>query len=274
LALVRTAPIPAIYGADLDTTPDGSSSIQAVVGEAIRQSRDKALVSLRWLAPNPAEPDGAGKQTASHDDRQRMLTDYEWKELLTPGSLLNKRWCAQVDVAADALRQLADRGVATLWIPYPESNGKQYWWAGRSGIHGSAGLYRMLFDRLVNHNHLQNLVWVWEAAPPSFGPGANSSYSGYFPGLLYTDALALRVSRAESRFRSDAFLHSFAVGKVIGLSIEGPAPPPAFFAKETNWAWFLLASQPAPADNAGAGASATSTQALQTLYSDPHIVSR
>jgi beta-mannanase len=269
-----TSKYPAIYGADLDTTPGASSSIQSVVDEAIRQSLDKALVSLRWLAPNPTEPDGAAKQPASHEDPQRLLTDYEWKELLTPGSLLNQRWCAQVDVAADALRQLADKGVATLWTPYPEPNTKQYWWAGRSGIHGSAALYRMLFDRLVNHNHLQNLLWVWEGAPPGFGPGGNGPYSGYFPGLLYADALALRVSHTESRFSSDVFLRSFAVGKVIGLSIDGPAPTPAFFAKETNWAWFLLASEPAPADNAGAGAAATSTQALQTLYSDPHIISR
>jgi mannan endo-1,4-beta-mannosidase len=269
-----TARHPAIYGADLDTTLGGSSSIQAVVDEAIRQSREQALVSLRWLAPNPAEPDEAAKQPASHDDRQHMLTDYEWKELLTPSSLLNKRWCAQVDVAADALRQLADKGVAVLWTPYPEPNSKQYWWAGRSGIHGSAVLYRMLFDRLVNHNHLQNLVWVWETAPPSFGAGGNGSYSGYFPGLLYADVLALRVSRTESRFRSDAFLHSFAVGKVIGLSIDGPAPPPAFFAKETNWAWFLLASQPVPADSAGAGAADSTIQALRSLYSDPHVISR
>jgi mannan endo-1,4-beta-mannosidase len=269
-----TAKYPAIFGIDLDTTLGASSLLQTVVDEAIRQSRDKALVSLRWLAPNPAEPDETANQPASHDGRQRMLTDYEWKELLTPGSPLNKRWCAQVDVAVDALRQLADKDIATLWTPYPESNGKQYWWAGRSGIHGSATLYRMLFDRLVNHNHLQNLVWVWEAAPPGFGPGGNGSYSGYFPGLLYADALALRVSRTESRFRSDAFLHSFAVGKVIGLSIDGPPPLPAFFAKETNWAWFLMASQPAPADSASTGAPDTFIQALQTLYSDPHIISR
>jgi mannan endo-1,4-beta-mannosidase len=266
-----TGKYPAIYGADLDTST--SASVQAIVNDAMRQNREKAIVSLRWLAPNPAQPDGGTNQAADHDTR-RLLTDYEWKELLTPGSRLYQRWCAQVDLAADALKQLHNQGIAVMFAPYPEPNGKQYWWAGRSGIHGSAALYRMLFDRLVNHDQVKNLVWVWQAAPAGFGPGANGMYSEYFPGLLYADALALDVNRTDSRFRSDAFLRAFAVGKVIGLSIEGQVPSPALFANEKNWAWFLLAPLPAPSGNGPAGPSAATIQALRALYADPRIVSR
>jgi len=265
---------PAIYGAELDTTAGAEITAQAIVDEAIRQSRAKSIVSLRWLPPNPAESSNVASQPGGQNNRNRLLTDFEWKELLTPGTDLYQRWCKQVDSAADALKKLDSRGIAVLWTPYPEPNGKQYWWAGHSGIHGSAALYRMLFDRLVNHDKVKNLVWVWEAAPAGFGPQGNGMYSDYFPGLLYADALALDMTRPETRFRSDAFLHAFAVGKLIGLSVEGQIPTPALFENEKDWAWFVLAPQAASAGNGSAGGASTTTEALRTLYADPRIASR
>jgi hypothetical protein len=131
----------------------------------------------------------------------------------------------------------------------------------------------MLFDRLVQHDQIRNLAWGWEAAPPGFGPEANSAFSKYFPGLLYVDALNLAVDRAQSRFRSDGFLHQFAVGKVIGLSIAGPAPDPSLFARETGWAWFTLS----PQSVAGSGSAASappSIQVLRGLYNDPRVITR
>jgi mannan endo-1,4-beta-mannosidase len=263
-----TAKYPAIFAADLDTAGVADSKMQ-LIDEAIRQNAAGSIVSLRWLAPNPADVNQTGNAIAGHESRQISLTDFEWKELLTPGTHLYQRWCAQVDAAATQLKKLQDKNVAVLWSPYPQPNGKQYWWAGHAGIHGSAALYRMLFDRLVNYDDVHNLIWVWQAVPSGFGPGANGPYSEFFPGFLYVDALELSVSRTQSRFRTDSFMQSFAVDKAIGIEIDGPAPDPAFFARETNWAWFLLA----PQSPATANAAATS-QALLTLYSDPRVVAR
>jgi hypothetical protein len=61
----------------------------------------------------------------------------------------------------------------------------------------SLGLrFRTLFERLMQHDHIHNLAWVWEAAAPGFGPGANGAFSQFFPGLLYVDALDLAVDHA------------------------------------------------------------------------------
>jgi mannan endo-1,4-beta-mannosidase len=54
-----------------------------------------------------------------------LLIVYEWKELLMPGSHLNHRWCEQVDVVAAELKPLAEKGIAVLWSPYSEPNGKK-----------------------------------------------------------------------------------------------------------------------------------------------------
>ncbi len=260
---------PAILNEDLDTRSVVAPSAKVVVDDAIKRDAQNTIVSLRWFAPSPVDVDTAGQDT-----RNRLLTDYEWKELLTPSSHLNQRWCEQVDALAEALKPLAAKRVAVLWAPYPEPNGKKYWWSNRPGMHGSAALYRMLFDRLVHHHHLTNLVWVWEAALAGFGPNAAAgAYSQFFPGLLYVDALALDVANPESRFRTDVFLHSVGVGKPIGLFIDGKTPDATFFANETGWAWFVLGSQ-AAGKGIGAGSTDQSAQAITALYADPRVVSR
>jgi mannan endo-1,4-beta-mannosidase len=276
-AVVRSAgKRPAIFGADLDTRPDAQATPKSVVEEAIKQSGQNTIVSLRWFAPNPAETDhSANENSKQQDPRTRLLTDFEWKEVTTPGTHLNQRWSEDVDALADTLKPLSDKGIAILWSPYPEPNGKKYWWSNRPGIHGSAVLYRMLFDRLVNQHHLTNLVWVWEAATPGFGPNATASaYGQFFPGLLYVDALELDVTRAEPRFRSDLFLRSTGVGKAIGLFIDGKPPAPSFFANESKWAWFLLAPQTSAAGSAPTNTADPISQAIATLYGDPRVVSR
>ncbi len=268
-AVVRaTGKRPIIISQDLDTRSGATVPVKAVIDEVLKQSDQNAVISLRWFAPNPTEKDESGKEVDN-----RLLTDYEWKELLTPGTPLNLRWSEQVDAAAAALKPLADKGVAVLWSPYPEPNGKHYWWSSRPGIHGSAALYRMLFDRLVNHHRLTNLVWVWEAATPGFGPNAAAGpYSQFFPGLLYVDSLELDVTHAESRFRADIFLRSIGVAKPIGLFIDGKAPDPLFFANETGWAWFVLGPESAGKGTEGEVA-ANPDPAIAGLYADPRVVS-
>jgi mannan endo-1,4-beta-mannosidase len=242
---------PAIYAADLGGADEARN---AVLQEALAANLRHAVVSLSW---SPARPtDGAAASG------QGQLTDYEWVELLTPGSSLNKQWYAQVDEAAAALRELQKAGIAVLWNPFPEGNGKQFWWAGRKGVRGSAELYRQLFDRLANHDGVHNLVWVWEAATPDFRSGAAGMLSDFFPGLLYTDALEVRLSELNSRFPGGRFLAQIALDKPVGVEVTGKLPSPDAFT-DRAWAWFL-ATPPAEL--------ATPAEALRQLYSDPHIV--
>ena len=258
-----TGKYPSIYAVDLD-----ASNTQALLDETKRQAKAGSIISLNWRAPNPAED-----ATPGHDSRQRALTEYEWKELVTSGSPLNLRWAAQVDTVAAALKQLDDEGIPVLFSPYPGSNSKQnWWWGNHSGVHGSAALYRMLFDRLVNHHHLHNLLWVWAAAPPGFGPQASGAFSDFFPGLLYVDALSSKVLRLDPRFRAGSLLHQFAGDKAVGLTLTGLTPDPSAFARDPGWSWFILSPRPAVAANAPPD-DATS-QPLKALYADPHIVSR
>ncbi len=272
-AFALTRKIPAIYGEELaivtgtgtnssSTNPASLNPVsfrRAIVEEAKRQHATGAIVALTWrpLRPTDDQPADGAKSVRS------QLTDFEWSELLTSGTDLGKRWCDQVDEIAVTLKSLADAGIAVLWQPYPELNSKKYWWSGRRGVHGSAELYRQLFDRLVNHDGVHNLVWTWEAAAPGFGPNGPGPLEDYFPGLLYVDALELNSVGGGGRFRTDVFLAGLGIGKPIGVALSGIVPAPDFFSQQPDWAWFLASPQ----------AVATQGPALQVLYQDARVVS-
>jgi mannan endo-1,4-beta-mannosidase len=231
-AAALTGAQPAILAADLDTL--AADARQKLI-DAAKQTH--AAVNLTYSPPRPTD-NGPAKSA---------LTDYEWNDLLTPGTPLNKLWAAQADEAAASLRDFEKAGVAVLWNPYPDGSGKDFWWAGRSGVRGSGELYRMLFDRLVNHDGIHNLLWIWQPGAPSAAPGA-SSPAGHFPGLLYVDAIEIQVPSLSTRFPLDRFLAQTAAGKPVGVEITGDVPAPDAFGSRSRWSWFVVSGAPEHSD--------------------------
>ena len=245
-----TTRYPVIYEQDLGSSQNPASVIQ----EAKNQFQNHATVSLSWLAPRPTD----GKPAGGLNDE---LTDYEWEQLLTPGTRLYEKWAAQVDAVCKTLKQMQDAGIPVIWRPYPELNSRSHWWAGRIGSRGSIALYRQLFDRIVNHNGVRNLIWAWTAAAPGSAANGNGSLFDFFPGLIYADALIIKDP--QQSWRADATLAAMAVGKPIGVELSAiPKPEIA----QQRWSWFLLTADPAP--------SPEKDQALRTLYGDPRILTR
>ncbi len=250
-----TSKYPAVYGREL---AGSDAARKAIIDEAKVESRNQAIVSFTWHPVAPTQEQATGSTST-------QLTDYEWVQLLTPGTRLHQRWTAQVDEIAKSLKQLQDAGVAVLWQPYPELNSKKFWWSGRKGPGGSVALYRWLFDRM-NEDGVRNLVWVWSAANPGSGPDAAGAYEEYFPGLLYADALALNTDDLDHAWRADQTLSLLATGKVIGVGLSA-VPDPALFAHQREWTWFLLSGD-------GGAPTQTASDALRKLYADPRVVSR
>jgi len=195
-----------------------------------RQAGSGAIVSLAWRAPNPGA-EGGGTSAS-----RGPLTDFEWNELLQDGSPLNQRWAAQVDAVAARLKALQDAGIAVLWNPYPLTSAKADWWAGRKGIHGSARLYQMLFDRLVKQHHLTNLVWAWGAAPlQNAGSAEVGTIYDYFPGLLYVDAVVFSPSQPWDASPAREWSR-LGGGKPVGLA-QDAVRLDAEAMKAWPWAW-------------------------------------
>lgn len=253
---------PAVWGQDFGFAAEGKDAIRhrpAIIAEAKRQAAAGSIVTLMWHAVRPTdrEPNGWRESVQNH------LTDAQWSELVTPGSPLNQRWLAQVDVIAGYLGQLRDAHVPVLWRPLHELNGGWFWWGGRPGEHGTAALWRLLFDRMVNHHHLDNLLWVWS---PNIPGGSAQPFEGFYPGASYVDALALDVYRRDFPREPYEALVRLADGKPVGLGEVGKMPSPADLAAQPRWTWFLtwtdflnFANKP---------------EDVRALYADPRVLTR
>ncbi len=123
-----TGKYPAVWGTDFiwNGTKDNG---QAIVDEAIRKHKEGYLISLMWHQGRPTDNPPYGWK----ESIQGKLTDAEWKELVTPGTPLYKRWLAQTDTIAGYLQQLQQAHVPVLWRPYHEMNGIWFWWGNKRG---------------------------------------------------------------------------------------------------------------------------------------------
>ncbi len=232
-----TTKYPAVFGQDFGFsepgTWDGINYRQQIVDEAIRRHNEGFIITLMWHAVRPIEEEPV-------DFRQSIqgeLTESEWKDLITPGTLINEKWKSQVDVIAFFLKQLKNAGVPVLWRPYHEMNGDWFWWGKKEGDDGYKKLYKMLFDRLVNFHGLNNLIWVFNANEVKTGV---DDYEMYYPGDDYVDILATDVYSEGFNEMNYEMLLALAKDKPIALGEVGAAPSIEVLNDQPRWTWFMV----------------------------------
>jgi mannan endo-1,4-beta-mannosidase len=227
---------PAVFGQDFGFAAPGSQDAAAarpdIIAEIQRQHEKGSIITLCWHAVRPTDDE----PVTFRGSVQGKLTDQQWHDLLTPGTQLHSRWCAQVDVIAGYLKELQAAHIPVLWRPYHEMNGDWFWWGGRRGTHGTIALYRQLFDRFQNYHKLNNLLWVWSVDRPT---SPQRQFADYFPGTNYFDVAALDVYQSD--FKRDYYqgLVKLAAGKPAALAEVGPAPALAVLEEQPGWAWWM-----------------------------------
>ena len=266
-----TGHMPAVWTSDFGFAGEGdkdSAHVRAdTVAEAIRQHRMGSVISLCWHAVPPTADEPVtfrpkpGADPAKLESVQGRLLDEQFKDVLTPGTALHAKWAAQVDEIAKFLKQLEDAHVPVLWRPYHEMNGEWFWWGGRyKGQYTTVALYRQIFDRLVNHHHLRNLIWVWNV-DRVHRPAMD--HDKYFPGIEYADMLTLDVygkDFAQSYYDS---LVKLSHGKPLALGEVGNPPTPEILKKQPLWTYYAT----------WAGMVRNTTQReYDTLFADPRVL--
>lgn len=227
---------PAVWGSDFGFAAEGKDAItgrDAMIAEAQRQYKAGSIITLMWHVVRPVDNEPNGWK----ESVQNKLTDFEWSELITPGTNLNKRWMAQIDTIAPYLQRLQEAKVPVLWRPYHEANGDWFWWGGRPGERGFQALYRMTYDRMVHYHHLNNLIWVWNANAPN---GKNAGpYADYYPGADVADVLSSDIYGEFLPSHYDDLL-ALAKGKPVALGEIGRVPSLEVLKAQPKWAWFLI----------------------------------
>jgi len=96
-------------------------------------------------------------------------TSFDPSQVYVDGSAENKQALHDVDQVAGYLKKMQAKGIPVIWRPFHEAAGNTYefegggawfWW-GAKGPDVYKKLWRWMYDRLVNHHKLNNLIWVW-----------------------------------------------------------------------------------------------------------------
>lgn len=268
---------PAMYGTDFGFAKAGDKDSAYVRGEIvkelIKQHRDGSIITICWHCVRPIEDEPG---TFRHNVCGK-ISDAEFEDLLTPGTAIYQRWCAQVDAIAVHLKQLQDARVPILWRPYHEMNGDWFWWGGRRGERGTKQLYRQIFDRLVNHHQLKNLIWVWNIDRPA---REDREFVDYFPGQQYVDVLALDdYHDYQQRYYDE--LNALSDGKILAISECGNPPTPEIYKTQPKWTWWMkwavgkpqpgATTHAAPTQPVTATSRPAPTMAISEVVKDPRI---
>ncbi len=77
---------------------------------------------------------------------------------------------SDMDYMAGVLKPFCDEHIPILWRPFHECEGDWFWWSnyGKGTVRK---LYRMMYDRYVNHFGLNNLIWVFNSPMAECYPG-------------------------------------------------------------------------------------------------------
>lgn len=231
-----TGKYPVVWGTDFIWNGDKDPG-ERIVEEAIKMHKNGNIITLMWHAGPPTDnPPFPWKESI-----QGELTDQEWKDMLTPGTALHTRWQEQADAVAGHLKKLRDAGVPVLWRPYHEMNGVWFWWGDKKGEDGFKKLWKMMYDRYVNHHQLNNLIWVWNANAPRDIPKDQAyAYKEFYPGPEYVDVLATDVYHFDYEQKDYNELLELANGKIIALGEVGQLPKPEILEAQPKWAWFMV----------------------------------
>ncbi len=220
----RTGKVPALWGVDIATVDAGkepqrwdvdiNSLNKGKIEEAIRQYKKGAIVTMMYHQVKPFDHDSLGFRGSV----KGMVTDEEWEQIITPGTEYHKMLIEKIDIRAEWLKILKEAGVPVLWRPYHEMNGMWFWWGNRPGENGYQKLWKIMYNRYVNHHKLNNLIWVWNPNAPRDRKNDEAyAYHLFYPGNEYVDILAADIYREDYKQSHHDDLLKLGKGKIIAI---------------------------------------------------------
>jgi mannan endo-1,4-beta-mannosidase len=230
---------PVIRGFDLiDYSPSrvqhGASSTETEKAVAWSGQRGMVTFCWHWNAPKDLI-DQPGKEwwRGFYTDATTFDVSTAMNDTTSEAYTLILR---DIDAIAIQLKKLQDAHVPVLWRPLHEAEGKWFWW-GAKGPEPCKWLWRLLFDRLVHHHGIHNLIWIWTTT-------ATPDALNWYPGDAYVDIVGadiyLPVGTYSSSFIAfDNIAALYEGKKIVTLSENGPIPDPEkLFSEGAAWSWF------------------------------------
>lgn len=217
-----------------------------------KSTQRTGIVSFHWHWHSPSGG-VAGANTFYTE-----YTTFDVSKAVTPGTPENIKILEDLDTIAYQLKRLQKAGVPVLWRPLHEAGGAWFWW-GAKGAVACKKLYSVMYDRLNNYHHLNNLVWVWSTPETDWYPGNDSvDIIGYdsYPGVYNYDPQKSAFDRLFQLTNGE---------KIIAMTENGPIPnPDECIISDAPWAYFMSWSDLVTAQN--------TTQHITDVYSNSNVL--
>lgn len=166
-----------------------------------------------------------------------------------------------IDAIAAELQRLEDAGVPVLWRPLHEAEGGWFWW-GAKGPEPAKELWRLMYDRMVGHHGLHNLLWVWNSVDPEWYPGDD------VVDIISADSYPPAGDHGPVSGTYENLVDLVGDKKLVALTEVGSIPDPELTrAYEADWSWFTTWSGSFLTDG-----QSNSLEFLQRVYDDPGVI--
>ena len=250
-----TGKYPALWSGDFLFQQENMDHRWTMIFEAEKQWKQGALINLMWHACPPDEGEPCGWDPGLLN---AQLNDSQWQELITDGSPLNEIWKSRIDEVAVYLEYLNRKGVEVLFRPLHEMNQGLFWWGGRPGPDGTARLYQITHDYMVNDKGLTNLVWVWDMQDMS------RDFADYNPGDEYWDVFAFDVY--ENGFEKSWYDYILPIvgDKPMAIGECSKLPSPEMLENQSRWTFFMPWAELVKETN--------SIEEIQNMYANPSVI--
>lgn len=161
-------------------------------------------------------------------------TNFDITKISDEGSAEYQAMIDDIDYIAGLLKKLQDDNVPVIWRPLHEAAGGWFWW-GAKGPEPLKQLWRLMFDRMVNHHGLNNLIWVWTSEPGD---------ADWYPGDEYVDIVGRDIYKqgdhSSQIMEFSALNDQFEGKKMISLSEVGSFPDVEALVKDhADWSWYM-----------------------------------
>ena len=245
IASVSGGKMPALLGFDFMHTTYEESWSQSYTNSLLRLTEELynmggiPIYNWHWRNPNRTDhgffANNQDPQTTF--DIATAFTDYTF-ETFNTGSTVYNNIIRDIDLISGHLKTLADKGIPVLWRPLHEAAGGWFWWGRDKRPNPNKKLWILMFDRMVNHHGLNNLIWVWTCEE-----GATAL--DWYPGDQYVDIIGRDFYASDNNYGSlsasfQNLKEIYGGKKIIALSENGPIPHPNNMQEDgAYWSFFM-----------------------------------
>lgn len=217
------------------------------VEEWIDWAGEDGIVTLMWHWNAPTDLYDDDCDTSNNEPGQEWwsgfyteATSFDVEAALAegPGGERYDLLLSDIDAIAAELQTFADADIPLLWRPLHEAYGGWFWW-GAQGPEPYVELWRLMYDRLVDHHGLHNLIWVHTHRPE------DADQAAWYPGDDYVDVVGVDkyVDDPNSVFQStwSMLQDQFGGDKLVALTETGTLPSMTRSADfGVTWNWFVV----------------------------------